>query len=663
MADKRHNLPKLITVILVLVLIFLWAGSWVKTNKKNIIDGSMAFGSQKWTTQIQNNNGTKISLADSPKHSQNQSLSISNNSPNFSKYSLPLTLATNSEYEISCWVKTQDIGINNTGADLSVTGNDIAPYPEAYIKPLSNNGIGQMRYINIAHQNPGPLYLCSTDLTGTNSIWQNLRLHITTGPTSGNVVLSFELGRDKSLNTGKAWFTDLVVEKVNPSIFSSSGIMMQIAIIALLIIILGAVYLQESEITLNQDANRHIPLIIIFGLAIILRLVMAALIDGHILDVYCFKTWSSAASENLFSIYRTGMFLDYPPFYLYFLFIIGKIASLLNLYTVPWAYNVLLKLPSILAEIITGIIIYKASKSRFTFKGSLFITSIYLFSATLILETCAWGQMDSLFTLIIIGALVLIYQNKYALSSALFAAAVLTKPQGIIFLPILFFAVVKNKKVKTFIYSFLSMLATILLVSFPFLLRNGFLWIVKLYTGTLSEYTAAAQGSYNLFGLLGGEGKPDSSALFILSYNTWGFIFIILISCFVGYLYLKSENDFVPFLSSFVLMTGVFMLSSRMHERYLFPALAIGLMLFIFSNDKRILFLYGCFSVTLYESMDVDIFKVIILPSQLMSLINLVLFAYLIKVVIDIVIRRNIIFAGFDKPFQNQTRASGKIIS
>lgn len=674
MKIKKHSFSTLSTFIYLLVLL-IFCSVQVYAEGRNLIDSTMALESQNWIKYSQNNYlDTEILLDDSEKHSQNSSIRITNNSADYSTYTLTINLDKNSEYKLSSWVKTKNVGIDNTGACLSIEGMDIAAKEGTYIKPLSNNGVPSFRYIKTNPSKTGPRHISSTDLTGNNGIWQNLQLHIKTGQSTGTVKISFELGRPGKENTGTAWFDDLAVEKVNAGTYRASAVILQSSIFVLVIVIFATVLYARSKSSKSKNRNKKsnivkadlkfnnqkIIIFSVFGLAIIFRIILSAVIEGHVLDIYCFKTWSSVAAENLFNIYSSGVFIDYPPFYIYILFIIGKAASLFNLYTIPWLYSILLKLPSTFAEIATGIIIYKTANSRFTFKMSMLLTSLYLFSATLFLDTYAWGQVDSFFAFIITIALIYLYKGNYALSSVFFTIAVLTKPQGIIFLPILFFELVRSKKIKNFIYSFLCMFSTAILIVLPFSIKEGTLWIIKLYKTTLSEYTAVVQGAYNLFAFLGGTDKDDYEILLFFSYKTWGFIFIVLVTCFVWYLYIKSKEDFIPLLGALVIMTGVYMLSSRMHERYLLPALVIALVLFIYSKDKRILLLYGCFSLTLYESIDTGVFRMLDLPIQFMSFINLVLFAWLIKISLNIAVKGKIESIELKKPVTKNLIADTK---
>ena len=664
---NKHFLLKNMQIFICMLLVILACAVVIHADGTNTIDNTMRVGSNVWGKFSQNNlSDTEFAIDKEVKHSQNDSARIINHSQDYSRYSLPLSLDTNSEYKISCWVKTKNVGLNRTGACLSVEGKDIYTMAETYIKPFSNNGTPNFELIEPKESKAGPRHVSTSDLTGNNGMWQKLNLHIGTGETMGDIIVFFELGRPGRENIGEAWFTDLVVEKIDPTIQRKTAVGLETMNFLLLFLIIGVViFLYKAEEKKNQKKgirashfeetvpkqtrNQKIIVGLIFIAAILIRFGVSVFIEGHLLDIYCFKIWSSVSTENLFNMYSSGVFIDYPPLYIYMLFAIGKVIGFFNLYSVPWLYNILIKLPTIIAEVLTAVILYRTARPRYTFKKTAFITGIFMFSATLILDTCAWAQTDSLLALVVIIALLFVCKEKYEFSSVFFALAILLKPQGIIMLPILFFSLVKNKEIKRFVTSFLSAAATVVLVVFPFALKEGPLWIFKLYMTTLGEYETAVQGAFNLFGLVGGTGKPDDTILFVFSYRVWGFIFIILSTCFVGYLYLKSKEKFIPFLGAFVLFTSVYMLSSRIHTRYLLPSLGLALFLYVFSNDKRILLIYGCFNFMLYQCIDQLFLKTMYFPIELGSFINMCLFIWLIFISIDMALKKKIVGLGIGK--------------
>jgi len=133
--------------------------------------------------------------------------------------------------------------------------------------------------------------------------------------------------------------------------------------------------------------------------------------------------------------YSSSRSSDYPPLYMYILFLTGKIAGVpaMNPY-----FTLLLKLPSIVADITTSYLIYRLAGKYLSLEISVLLSAFYIFNPAVFINSTFWGQVDSFFTFIVVSAVFMLSEKKTGLSSALFAAAVMMKPQGIIFLPVLF---------------------------------------------------------------------------------------------------------------------------------------------------------------------------------------------------------------------------------
>ncbi len=69
---------------------------------------------------------------------------------------------------------------------------------------------------------------------------------------------------------------------------------------------------------------------------------------------------------------------------------------------------------------------------------------------------------------------------------------------------------------------------------------------------------------------------PQENRFLFLSYAGWGTLFLILIVAVTVFLfYRQRRNPSRYFLCAAFLMASVFLLSVRMHERYLFPTLLL----------------------------------------------------------------------------------------
>lgn len=338
---------------------------------------------------------------------------------------------------------------------------------------------------------------------------------------------------------------------------------------------------------------RSVPWLLL-GIGLTLRIAIAPWVGGHN-DLNLFKSWATSAASGLTDFYVKGS-SDYPPFFIYILYVIGKIVELpgMNAY-----FGLLVKLPSILADAATAYLVYRLAAKHLPYGIGLLAAAFYLFNPAIFINSTFWGQVDSFFTLLLVSALLLLLGGRMNSSAAVFAAAVLMKPQGIIFLPVLLFELVRLRSVKRFITAAAAAIGTGLAIILPFSLHQEPMWIVRLYTGTVGEYPYASVNAFNLFSLLGANFKSDESTLLLFSYHTWGMVFIVLVTLFSWLIYLRGRSVQWAFAAALLQIAGVFTLSSSMHERYLFPAAALCLFAWVQLRDKRLLYLAAGFSLTI----------------------------------------------------------------
>ncbi|MMZ47798.1 hypothetical protein D1872_94510 [compost metagenome] len=383
------------------------------------------------------------------------------------------------------------------------------------------------------------------------------------------------------------------------------------------------------------ERNRGLMLWTVLGVGFFLRMTIAPWISGH-MDLMLFRNWATTAADSLSGFYTNGS-SDYPPFYIYILYVIGQISST-DAFS-PYM-SVLLRLPNILADIVTAYMLYRLASKRVGYGVSLGLAIFYVFNPAVFINSTFWGQVDSFFTMLIVGMIVLLVENRIGWSAVLFTIAVLMKPQGIIYGPVLFFELLRQRKIQPWLLSVGGAVVTTILVILPFSWGQEPLWLLDLYKGTVGEYPYASVNAYNFFALIGGNYTQDTTTLFLFSYHTWGMICIVLVTLFTWWMYIRSRKPQFAAAAALVLIAGVFTFASSMHERYLFPAAALAVLAYLYLKDRRFLWLAGGFSLTIflntfdifYSSNSQDHYGIILCVT---SLLNVLLFGYLVKVVWD----------------------------
>lgn len=427
---------------------------------------------------------------------------------------------------------------------------------------------------------------------------------------------------------------------------STSGISTSIIIYAVIFLILAVwvyyIFLYK-KIKIKPSNERILIITLLLG-GLLLRIFLGTIMEGHSGDINFFKTWATSVSNSFSQFYSNSNSSDYPPLYIYILFIIGKISGIGGMSNY---FVLLLKLPSMLADIATSYVIYRLAKKYLSVEIGMILSAFYILNPAVFINSTLWGQVDSFFTLIIVLAVYLLSEKKLVGAAILFTAAILMKPQGIIFLPVIFFELVRQKKLKNFLKVIGAGLALAAIVVLPFAYNQDVFWIFKLYASTVAEYPYATVNGFNFFGLIGANYVNNSTTLFIFSYHTWGMIFIVLTTLFSWFIYIKGKSEKYASIAALIQIAGVFTFSVGMHERYLFPAIALSILAYIFLKDKRILILILGYSITVYINTHAVLFnaggmgQISYSPLLIMtSLLNVLLFIYLVKIILNIIMKK-----------------------
>lgn len=628
-----------------------------------------------------NDKVTELKVDDTEKHSGSKSLLVINNSVNDARFVQDIKVDENSYYKLSCYVKTENVGNDKKGANISVVG------------------LGDT----------------SNDIKGTSNSWQYIEMYGKTNKGQSNLQVSVGLGGYNSTNTGKAWFDDVTVEKLDaaPSGVAVSNLfraddssssnqnnsqsqnnqpvvdasktayanpLVAYFIIFLIVFIVLFILVVFNKISLPAGMEK-VALIVLLLIGIVFRIIIAPRVEGFAFDVGCFKGWSMAAARDFIHIYNKelngNMFIDYPPAYIFVLYLIGKVNQM------QWLgidFTLLVKLPSLIADVVTGYLIYRMAKKYFKPEVTLLLAAAYILNPMTFVDSALWGQVDSFFTMLVVFAVMFIADRKVVLSSVFFMAALLMKPQGLFFMPVLalelfFIDGIRDRNFMNIIKAIAASLVTAVVFILPFSFSQKSNWIIELYSNTGGQYDYASLNAFNLFALLGANLKNGSLPFIGFSYNTWGLIFDVLVGAFCFFLYFKGYKknaQMLPAITALILNCGAFMLSSKMHERYMFPAVAFVLMCLVFAKDRRWFAIFASLTLTVFYNIHIVLYRMIAInyphinPDDMgmlvLSFINVITFVYLIKVSYDTVVRNKFVplFVGA-KNLKNKVNAKDTV--
>ena len=345
----------------------------------------------------------------------------------------------------------------------------------------------------------------------------------------------------------------------------------------------------STEIKLPDCKNKYTLFYILLS-GFLIRIIASLCYPGHPTDIACFNAWSNfLTTEGFASFYTSDMFADYPPGYMYILYIVGFLKNIFS-YNSIFAYSVL-KLPAMLADILCAVIIYKLAEKKLGNKIKYLITGFFLFNPAVILNSAVWGQVDSVFTLFVLLMFVAILEKRMILSYFIFALSIFMKPQALFYAPVLGFAIIENvfldnysnKKVIKNLLGGISAILILFILAKPFGISN----VISQYISTLESYNFVTVNAYNFWGALGLNWTPSNYI-----YSILGYLSIAITVVLSAFIYFKSEKDNRLFITSAFICLSVFMFSIKMHERYAFPAIVFLLCSFAVSFKKKEMYFY-----------------------------------------------------------------------
>ena len=207
--------------------------------------------------------------------------------------------------------------------------------------------------------------------------------------------------------------------------------------------------------TSRHEANGRIWLLdtpvglaAMFAVGLIVRVALAPHL-GFYGDLQLFQRWTTTLSQvGTHKFYAGAGFADYPPGYLYVLWLTGKISATPS--------YLLLKLPAIAADLglawIVGTLAERLAPDSLRERlpvRALVAGGAVLFNPAMIALSAVWGQVDVVPAMFVLWALLLLYTGPPSLKREIaalliFAVAIAMKPQEGFVLPVMLYALYRR---------------------------------------------------------------------------------------------------------------------------------------------------------------------------------------------------------------------------
>ncbi len=363
-----------------------------------------------------------------------------------------------------------------------------------------------------------------------------------------------------------------------------------------------------------------IAILLLVGL--LLRLVLAYVLlpsSGFESDIATFSAWAAQlAQTGPGSFYATAGFADYPPGYMYVLWLVGVLGHILA----PLAGNdanaaiaALIKIPPILCDIAIGYVLYRIVKS---WRGdrpdanrlALIAAAVYLFNPVTWYDSAIWGQTDAVGTLVVLLTVWALIRGNSEGAAVLAVIAALVKPQfGVVALPLVGIVLLRRHIFRPddqphnpvllpqrmrgwfeyergpwrIVSSAVVSLIVLLLVITPFGL--DLIGFARLMAQTAAGYQYLTVNAYNPWAMIGSDGNqplafgggwsPDTVPLLgpIPGFAIGTLFLAVGFALGLARVAWRDDRRSIV-LVTLVLALGFFMLPTRVHERYMFPIFA-----------------------------------------------------------------------------------------
>ena len=406
----------------------------------------------------------------------------------------------------------------------------------------------------------------------------------------------------------------------------------------------------------NHFRLSHWEWLLLVGLgALLLRLILAVgYRNGFDLNPYNIP-WALGTQDGVFEIYKNLENLDYPPLFPFLLSLVAKGVALgkeLDSWPIQMFF---IKLIPVLFDVGNVLLLYWLGCRKSQTFGML-LSALWAVNGSMVLNCSLWGQTDSLLLFFILLTFWLFWENRPLAAAVCFALGCLAKLQTAYFAPVVLFELLTNQKAKTALKALGVGFLTGILGWLPFMIGSGEAFLpLRIYFGGFGKYSYINVNAYNLYGIWGGNWVTDQASLFGGSYSETygtmigGFTYAHLSFFFLGLLFLLVLGGYfvttwfhrsVPAaLHGMMLLNGIFMLTTKMHERYQLPVLGLSLLCFFFLEERINLWTYLALTVitcvnqgmVLFQANYGGIFRELFpLFQTIFSLGNLLLFLLLL---------------------------------
>ena len=447
---------------------------------------------------------SRITLSSEKAHSGQYSAMVENASSNDARYICTVRVQPETMYRLSGYVLVESMQDTGNGANFGIEN----------------------------------IYAFSECLFSTDGEWRYLEWYGETGERQTELTIGVRVGGYSAESVGKAYFDDIVLEKVDSlptgvvadiwyPVAQAAPVKTEVTekntiwFIALAAAFVLLVWLLLPALNVKNVKAEKLLLALILFFGFVLRVILAMNVEGYEVDINCFTAWSARMAQlGPAGFYSPDYFCDYPPGAMLLLWPVGGLLKLTG-YGTAWSLLAVKLLP-ILCDLFGAGVLYAFARKRSDSLMPVVLAAIYLLNPAVLVNGAAWGQVDAVLALCMLLTTCAALERSWRKAIPLFAVSALVKPQALLFAPIggmwLLFGLfrkqidskTRKKEGRDLLFGVLYALAAVLVIVVPFSVRQEkpFTWLFELYGETLSSYAYATLNTANLYYVIGANWTP-----------------------------------------------------------------------------------------------------------------------------------------------------------
>lgn len=379
----------------------------------------------------------------------------------------------------------------------------------------------------------------------------------------------------------------------------------------------------ESAVRLDNVPWRQLVMTIFF-FALLLRLTIA----GAYLNYYDTEwniMWGVELGDGFFSAYAHVHSLDYPPLYLYPLYLVGRLMTVTEVAGYIPLRMVVIKFMPCLTDSLTCVVLYKLGTKWGKIWG-LAAAVLWAVNPATIFNCAFWGQTDCVLLCMAALLFAALEERRLVAAGVLFAAMCSTKLQGLYLAPVVGMEVltvcfgrlyykrfhlknIRREQVRKLMKFAAAAAGTFAVIYLPFMLGAavvsrdkwaGFFAPLTVYGDGVDKYPYITMNADNFYMWYDKNGVNDSTEILpFISASSLGTFFLLasVLAVVAVYVFGRRKSHW---LAAYLLMECIFMLTCRQHERYQIITLIMLMGALLQMADKRIFTVFTLQSAVIF---------------------------------------------------------------